>query len=196
MHIFRFFLHIFFLETRSMATQENLHLECLVSADSKQIFTPESGQSVNMTAYESVQPVSLISHSSNWAIFHNKGPRAKKGHLKKVWHLSIICHLGDIFSVFGAEQFQFPCRVIFDNFCSNWFKLVFAHPPNSQTFNNKNIVVSIIKTCWWNISSFFDNVYRDEGHMGVDITVMKSWKMVWILPKLQLWLRMVDFLWY
>ena len=39
--------------------------------------------------------------------------------------------------VLWAEQFQFPCRVFFDGFCSNWFKLVFAYPPNSQTFNQK-----------------------------------------------------------
>ena len=41
--------------------------------------------------------------------------------------------------VLGAEQFYFPCRVMFDSFCSNWFKLVSAQPPNSQTFRRKKI---------------------------------------------------------
>ena len=39
--------------------------------------------------------------------------------------------------VLGAEQFQFPCRFVFNSFCSNWFKLVIAYPQNSQTFRQK-----------------------------------------------------------
>ena len=39
--------------------------------------------------------------------------------------------------VLGFDQFQFPCTVIFGDFYSNWFKLVSANPPNSQTFNQK-----------------------------------------------------------
>ena len=34
-------------------------------------------------------------------------------------------------------QFQFLWRVIFGDFFSNWFKLVSANPPNSQTLNQK-----------------------------------------------------------
>ena len=50
--------------------------------------------------------------------------------------------------VSGAEQFWVPCKVMFDSFCSNRFKLVSAQPPNSQTFRQKkDIVVSIIKIC-------------------------------------------------
>ena len=39
--------------------------------------------------------------------------------------------------VLGAEQFQFPWRVIFGDFCSNWFKLVSSNPPDSQAPNQK-----------------------------------------------------------
>ena len=35
------------------------------------------------------------------------------------------------------EQIQFPWRVVFGNFCSNWFKMVSANPANSQTLNQK-----------------------------------------------------------
>ena len=56
--------------------------------------------------------------------------------------------------VLGAE---FPCRIIFHSFCSNWFKLVSAQPPNSQTFRkNKDIDITIIKIFGPNISSSFN----------------------------------------
>ena len=61
-------------------------------------------------------------------------------------------------SVLGAEQFQFPFRVIFDSFCSNWFKLVSAQSPNSQTSRHKKDIVVSIKIFGPNISSSFDMI--------------------------------------
>ena len=59
--------------------------------------------------------------------------------------------------VLGAEQFQFPCRVIFESFCSNWFKLVSAQPPNSQAFRQKKkVVVTVFKIERLKISSALD----------------------------------------
>ena len=58
--------------------------------------------------------------------------------------------------VLGAEQFQFPCSVIFDSFCSNWFKPVSAQPPIAKPSDKKNIVFSIIKILGPNISSSFN----------------------------------------
>ena len=40
--------------------------------------------------------------------------------------------------ILGYEQFRFPCRINVDGPCSNWLKLFFAHPQNSQNFNNNN----------------------------------------------------------
>ena len=54
--------------------------------------------------------------------------------------------------VWGALQFQFQCRVGFDGFCSNWFKLVFAHPRNGRTFNQKNILL-------FPSSQFFNQIF-------------------------------------
>ena len=48
--------------------------------------------------------------------------------------------------VLGDEQFQFPLRVIFGDFCSNWFKLVTAKQPNSQP--KKKVVVTLFKIGW------------------------------------------------
>ena len=54
--------------------------------------------------------------------------------------------------VLGTAQFQFPCRVIFD-----WFKLVSAHPPNSQPFKQKKcIIIAITKSFGSDIYSPFD----------------------------------------
>ena len=60
--------------------------------------------------------------------------------------------------VSGAEQFQFPCMVVFNGFYSNWFKLVLARPPYGQTFNQTNIFVSTIKIFGYSIFSFFDMI--------------------------------------
>ena len=51
------------------------------------------------------------------------------------------------------------CRVIFDGFGSNWFKLVSAQPPNSQIFYQKKILyftsswlldqILLLPEIWW-----------------------------------------------
>ena len=46
------------------------------------------------------------------------------------------------FLYLGAEQFQFSCRVIFDSFCLNWFKLV-SSQPNLQL--KKKVIVADFK---------------------------------------------------
>ena len=81
-------------------------------------------------------------------------------------------------SILGAEQFQFLCNVFFFyGFFSNWFKLVPAHPWNSQTLNQK-------KNCCYHLQDFFiefffflwcDNGYRAEGHTEITISVKQSW---------------------
>ena len=91
---------------------------------------------------------------------------------------------------------------------SNWFLL-------SQTFNQKKIL-SLTSSRFWTKYFFFlryDDVYRAEGHMEVDIGVKQIWRKKlsqnlddgnmprffqhWrFLRKLQLWLLMVDFLRY
>ena len=50
-----------------------------------------------------------------------------------IWHDTLMTFV----PVLGDEHFQFLWSVIFGNFCSNWFKLVSANPPNSQTFKQK-----------------------------------------------------------
>ena len=61
----------------------------------------------------------------------------------------------------GDEQFLLPYGVISDGFCSNWFKLISAQPPNSQTFNQKKILTStssrfldqifLLPLIWWSL---------------------------------------------
>ena len=61
--------------------------------------------------------------------------------------------------VLGVELFQFLCKVVFNGFCSNWFKLVLAHPPNSQNFNQKKIFFFFYhKIFGFDISSFYDMI--------------------------------------
>ena len=83
----------------------------------------------------------------------NKDPFTNKDSLA---HYLSYATLVTYVPVLGAEQFYFPCRVIFKGFCSNWFKLVSAQAQNSQTFNQKDIVVTIIKIFGPTISSSFD----------------------------------------
>ena len=68
--------------------------------------------------------------------------------------------------VLRAEQFQFPCKVIFSDFRSNWFNLVSANPPNSQTFNKKESCCYSLQDFWVEnvFDRGFDNVCLAEGH--------------------------------
>ena len=50
--------------------------------------------------------------------------------------------------VLEDEHLQFLWRVTFGNFCLNWFKLVSAKPPNSQTLNQKGSCSYTFKD-WW-----------------------------------------------
>ena len=68
---------------------------------------------------------------------------------------------------------EFPWRVIFGDFCSNWYQLVFANPPNSQTLSKKQK--------WfqdWCVEQIFglgfDNGWLAEGHMEATMGV-KWW---------------------
>ena len=49
-----------------------------------------------------------------------------------------LCPLMTIVPILRYEQFRFPCRIYVYGPCSNWLKLFFAHPQNSQNFNNNN----------------------------------------------------------
>ena len=49
-----------------------------------------------------------------------------------------LCPLMTIVPILRYEQFRFPCRINVYGPCSNWLKLFFAHPQNSQNFNNNN----------------------------------------------------------
>ena len=48
-----------------------------------------------------------------------------------------LCPLMTFVPILGYEQFWFPCRINGDGFCSNWIKLVSAHPQNRQIFKQK-----------------------------------------------------------
>ena len=54
--------------------------------------------------------------------------------------------------VLGAEQFQFPCRVLFDSFCLKWFKLV-SSQPNLQP--KRKVIVTDFKFVELKNSYFF-----------------------------------------
>ena len=85
--------------------------------------------------------------------------------------------LGTYLPVFLGQAIEVSVQDIFYDFCLNWFKLVSAQPPNSQTFNQK-------KYCCFHHQDFgtkyffflwFDDVYRAKGQTEVDISVQQSW---------------------
>ena len=65
--------------------------------------------------------------------------------------LSFICHLGDLGTCFGGWAISILCMVIFYGFAqtgSNWFS---AHPPSSQTLNQKIMLLLKISSLLYQI---------------------------------------------
>ena len=59
---------------------------------------------------------------------YQKWPPLKKNCAIYLSYATLVTYV----PILGAEQFQFLYSVVFNSFSSNWFKLVFAHPPNNQ----------------------------------------------------------------
>ena len=79
--------------------------------------------------------------------------------------------------VLGAEQFQFPCRVIFDIFLAEdeqKTKLAFVHPPNSQTVNQKLSYFCSSQDFFlefFSLVNLYDNGCLAKGHTEAGIGI-------------------------
>ena len=103
---------------------------------------------------ESFKKLGFAQKENSWQVFKKRQFSPDVNGLAH--YLSYATLVTDV-PIFGADEFKFLCKVIFDGFCSNWFLLVSAQPQNSQSFNQKkDIVVTFIKICLPNISSSFD----------------------------------------
>ena len=90
----------------------------------------------------------ILTPTSNLASASTRLRIKKDRFWKKVCPSSFTCHLGDICTCFGAEQFWFPCRVIFENFAQtglNWFLLILrtAKPKKGNYVAVPNIILCI-----------------------------------------------------
>ena len=96
--------------------------------------------------------------------------------------MPFICHdtLMTCVPVLEDEQFKFPWRVILANFCSNWFKLVSANPPNSKTLKQKNSCCYTFQD--WLLQNLFglgfDNGCLAKSHMEVSMWCLQKFDLI------------------